>query len=436
MNRLRQLWLEVGSSFWFVPSLIVLASIGLALGLVALDGLLPASFVEAWPRVFGAGAAGSRGLLETIAGSMITVAGVVFSITLVALSLTSSQYSPRVLRNFMRSGVNQVVLGVFVGIFAYCLVVLRTIRAGDDSPFVPSLAVLGALLLGFVGIGVLVFFIHHIARSIQAVEILAVVHDETIRAVDRQYPDRLQPGDEDEPRVPGVAEAGRSWHPILGLHTGYVQRVDLDLLQSVAREGSSVVRMEVHVGEFAIEGMPLACWLGTRRPDETVVHAVRRAYTIGHQRTVQEDAAFGIRQLVDVGLKGLSPGINDTTTASMSVDYLTAILARLCTRRLATSAVTGDGQVCVLSSGPSFATLVEHAYDQIRHNAEGNVAVLERLLKGLENLAEQTRSAARRAVLLRHASAVAENIERTIEAPMDRQDLMRRSSRVIARLRG
>ena len=127
---LRHWWQEMRSSFWFVPTAIVVGAVALAAFLIQLDATIDFHFVDKWPLFFGAGADGARGLLSAVASSMITVAGVVFSITIVALSLTSSQYTSRVLRNFMRDTINQVVLGVFLGIFAYCLVVLRTIRGG------------------------------------------------------------------------------------------------------------------------------------------------------------------------------------------------------------------------------------------------------------------------------------------------------------------
>jgi uncharacterized membrane protein len=161
-------WQAKRSSFWFVPAVIVLDAVALATLLITLDANIDLHVVERWPLLFGAGADGARGLLTTVASSMITVAGVVFSITLVALTLTSSQYTSRVIRNFMRDRVNQVVLGVFVGIFAYCLVVLRTIRGGDEGGFVPTLAVLGGLILAFIGIAVLIYFIHYVSTSIQA----------------------------------------------------------------------------------------------------------------------------------------------------------------------------------------------------------------------------------------------------------------------------
>ena len=183
MNKLKQLWDNLRSSFWFVPSLILAFSIALAMTLVQVHSTASSQWLARWPRLFGASVKGSREILSTIAGSMMTVVGVTFSMTLVALVLASSQYTSRILRNFMGDRVTQVVLGVFSGIFAYCLIILRTIRSGDEGGFVPSLAVFFAMVLAMSGIGVLIFFIHHIAASIQASSIIATVADETITAV-------------------------------------------------------------------------------------------------------------------------------------------------------------------------------------------------------------------------------------------------------------
>lgn len=188
LSKLRHYWEQIRASFWLVPTVIVLGAVGLATGLIALAVGSDVDFEKQWPLLFGTGAAGSRGLLTAVASSMITVAGVVFSITIVALSLTSSQYTSRVLRNFMRDRMNQAVLGVFLGVFAYCLVVLRTIRDGEEGAFVPSLAVLGGLVLAFVGTAFLIYFIHHIAMSIQASTLIAAAAEETVAAVDRFFP--------------------------------------------------------------------------------------------------------------------------------------------------------------------------------------------------------------------------------------------------------
>lgn len=188
MHRLASLWLNLLGSLWFVPGVLVLAGVGAALLLVELHPLIDLDLAQDWPRLFGAGAEGARGMLSAIATSMITVAGVVFSVTIVALSLTASQYSPRVLRNFMSDRSTQVVLGAFVAVFAYCLIVLRTIRGGDEGGFVPSLAVLGGVFMAFVGIGLLIYFVHHVATAIQVDYILERIATDTREAIDRLYP--------------------------------------------------------------------------------------------------------------------------------------------------------------------------------------------------------------------------------------------------------
>lgn len=168
MSWLQALWIRLRSSLWFAPSLIVAASLVLAAALVEVQGSGSDELAEEWPRLLGASADGSREMLSAVATSMITVAGVVFSITVVALSLASSQYSPRILRHFMRDRTTQLVVGVFMGIFAYCLVVLRTIRGSDEFTFIPSIAVVGGMAYVLVAIGFLIYFIHHVANSIQA----------------------------------------------------------------------------------------------------------------------------------------------------------------------------------------------------------------------------------------------------------------------------
>jgi uncharacterized membrane protein len=400
----------------------VLGAVALAIVLVELSVVIDQAPLSRWPRLFGAGADGSRGLLTAVATSMITVAGVVFSITVVVLSLASSQYTSRVLRNFMSDRTNQTVLGVFVGIFAYCLVVLRTIRGGDEGAFVPSLAVLFGLLLAFVGIGVLIYFIHHIATAIQASQILATAADETLRAVDRLFPEEVAEAGVEE-GVPPLPAGQRRWHPVASGLVGYIQRIDAEALVAFARERQTVVRMECDVGAFVTEGTSLASVLGREPPDGPAVRSLQAVYVIGRQRTIDQDAAFGIRQIVDIALKALSPGIHDPTTAVMCLDYLTAILLRLSARRIAARARSEDGELRVLARGPTFAGLLGDAFDQIRESASGNAVVLERLLLSLESLTERNTAASRRSTLLQHVDAVTELLHRTIPAPADRTRL-------------
>ncbi|MFH0998492.1 MAG: DUF2254 domain-containing protein [Pseudomonadota bacterium] len=429
LTKLHHWWQEKRSSFWFVPAVMVLDAVVLATVLITVDAAVDLHVVERWPLVFGAGAAGARGLLMAVAGSMITVAGVVFSITLVALSLTSSQYTSRVIRNFMRDRVNQVVLGVFVGIFAYCLVVLRTIRGGDEGTFVPTLAVLGGLILAFVGIAFLIYFIHHISMSIQASSIIARAAQETIAAVDQLFPEEVGE-DEDGDDNLRASLANQPWFAVTVRKTGYIENIDINVLLEVARKLGTILQMECGIGEFVIEGAPLVSVINPDGLDEETVVELNAAYVISRQRTVETDAAFGIRQIVDIAMKALSPGINDTTTAVMCVDYLAAILVRLASRRIATSHRFDQGELRVLARGPRFESLLSEAFDQIRQNAIGNVAVISRMLSALQTIASLTADPSRRQALCERVDWIAELAERTIASPYDRTRFETRLERV------
>lgn len=431
MYKLKHLWGNLRASFWFVPSLIVAFSAVLAVGLIEADSSGRRNWMADWPRLFGAGAAGARGMLSTIAGSMMTVVGVTFSMTLVTLALASSQYTSRILRNFMRDRITQVVLGIFAGIFTYCLIVLRTIRGGDEGGFVPSLSVAFSVVLAIGGIGTLIFFIHHIASSIQASSIIASVAKETMVAVDRLFPEKLgQEPMDDEADLSLLPLPARNWQAVTAMRNGYLQSVDNAALLRLAREHKTIVRMDRGIGEFVVQNTPLASLALENPPDQEIVAALRSAYSIDRFRTVHQDCAFGIRQLVDMALRALSPGINDSTTAVMCVDYLTAILARLASQGTPSSHRYEDGELRVIAIGPTFASLVAESFDQIRGSAAGNVAIMLRMLGSLQTIASLTGSPSRRRVLREQVGCVAELAARTIESPHDRTQFGSRLARV------
>jgi uncharacterized membrane protein len=418
MNRFKQLWSDMRSSLWFLPSLIVAGSMALAMALIEVDYSVGGELLAKWPRLFGAGAAGARGMLSTIAGSMMSVVGVTFSMTLVALAMASSQYTSRILRNFMSSRATQVVLGIFAGIFTYSLIVLRTIRGGDEGAFVPNLAVFFGFVLAVGGVGVLIFFIHHVASSIQASNIIGVVAQQTTEAIDRLFPERLGHGpaeddDDPAPHLPSV----RKWCAISAKESAYIQSVDNEVLLRIARENKTLVRMEHAVGEFVVEDTPLVSLAVDGPPDEKVIDDLRCAFALSRYRTVHQDVGFGIRQIVDVALKALSPGINDTTTATTCVEYLTAVLARLAVRRIPSNYRHEEGELRVIAVGPSFESLLAESFDEIQSSSKGNLTVMLRMLEGLQTLAGLTTNPPHRRVLAEQADQITELAERTLESP-------------------
>ncbi len=437
MNKFKQLWSDVRSSLWFLPSLIVAASIALAIGLIELDSTASDRWLAQWPRLFGAGAEGSRGMMSTIAGSMMTVVGVTFSMILVVLALASSQYTSRILRNFMRSRVTQVVLGIFAGVFTYCLIVLRTIRSGDEGEFVPNLAVFFGFVLALGCVGALMFFINHMATSIQASNIIAWVAEDTIRAIDRLFPESLgqAPGEEDEDDTlcPLVEQ---KWHAVPASKSGYVQSVDDAAILGLTRDRKTIVRMERGIGEFVVQDTALALLALKDPPDQGTIIALQAAFSINRHRTLEQDAAFGIRQIVDIALKALSPGVNDVTTAVMCVDHLTAILSRLASRHIPSPHRYEDGELRVIAKGQSFKSLLGDSFDQIRGSAKGNVAILLQMLGAIQTIASRTAKPGRRLALREQVQWIAEVAERTIVYPHDRARIDGRLTRTREALEG
>lgn len=431
MNRFKKLWRTLRSSFWFMPAWIVLGSVAVAVVLINADYYGGTQWLNKWPLLFGAGAAGARGMMSTIAGSMMTVVGVTFSMILVVLAMASSQYTSRILRNFTRSRVTQAVLGIFAGIFTYCLIVLRTIRSGDEGAFVPSLAVFFGFVLALGGVGALVFFIHHIASSIEASNIIASIARETIAAIDRLFPEKLgQEPDENEDRDTQCLLAERNWIAVPAKDSGYIQSVNNAAILRLARDNKTIVRMEHGIGEFVVQGTKLVSLALEDPPDEPTIAALQSAFSISNHRTVEQDAAFGIRQIVDVALKALSPGINDTTTAVTCVDYLASILARVAPLQIPSSHRFEDGELRVIAKGPSFESLLAESFDQIRRSAKGDVVIMSRMLDALQLLASLTASPSRRRALRAQVRWIAELAGRTIESAHDRAVIDRHLSRV------
>lgn len=425
----RALWWRVRDSLWLIPALLVAIATLLAAGLVELDSLHSIDLARRWPRLFGAGADGSRGLLTAIATTMLTVAGTMFSITLAVLSLAASQYSPRVLRSFISDRPTQLVLGYFVAVFVYCLVVLRTIQGGDDG-FVPSLAVLTGIVLAFVAVAALVFFIHRLSSSIQPSAILERIGAGTAAAIANLFPGEMG-AEAAEEVVPEAFGAG-PWTAVAALRTGYVVSVENEALLAFARSQGRLLRMDLGVGDFAIAGQALASLQGGAPVGEKARAALDRCYAFDRQRSLEQDVAFGLQQIADVALRALSPGINDQTTAVMCIDRLTVLFAQLARRRIETPLRRDEEALRVIARGPSFAGLLQAVLPDLAENAAGRFPVLARLLDALERVGRETRHAERRAALRCQLQSMAECVRRTVAVPDARDALLARVARLSA----
>lgn len=401
----KQLWVQIHSSLWFVPGLIIASLMLLALGLVELDRHVAYVVQQRWPRLFMTEAEGARGLLSTIAGAMATIAGVTFSITMVALTLASAQYTSRVMRNFMRDKGTQAVLGIFVGIFLYCLLVLRTISE-QPEPFVPACAVLGSVVLSVVGSAAFIYFIHHMSATIQAAEMAQAITQETLHMIDRYFPDDDGAGGE---RRTGNAPDGLTWHSVPSQQWGTIQTVAEEQLRTWACQHDAIVRMEHKPGQFIGVGVTLVSVAMPLPPDGPMIDALNATHGVDAFRTLDQDPAFGIRQLVDMALKALSPGINDSTTAVTCLDHMGVILAH-CGRRDLNPRHRYDeqGHLRVLSRGIDFAHLAGLAFRQVAESAQGNTEVMLQILDTIARAGQACARSAERHALLHQAEVTGE----------------------------
>jgi uncharacterized membrane protein len=424
-------WDRVRSSFWFLPAVMAGAAMVLAFAGVALDEWVPQWLKLNWGWTFTGGAEGASSLLGAIAGSMITIAGVVFSMTLVALSLASSQLGPRLLRNLMRDTTTQMALGTFVATFLYCLLVLRTIRRVDEVAFVPHLSVTGAVLLAVVSVGVLIYFIHHVSVSIQVNEIVARVGTELIEGIDHLFPEHIGRG---APRTPtGPPDAGfldtfgREARPVGSTADGYLQFIDGDALMALATQEDAVFRLERRPGHYVVADRPLVfVWPGNRVTDQ-LVEDVNSAFSMGNQRTSGQDFEFAVDQLVEIAIRALSPGVNDPFTAITCVDRLGSALCRLAQKEMP-SPYRHDtkDQLRILTPVVTFSDVTDAAFNQIRQYGRSSAAVTIRLLETIAVIAGSVHRPEDCAALLRQAKMIARGARDGLLEDEDRQEVERR----------
>jgi uncharacterized membrane protein len=406
--KLSSLWDRLRASYWFVPTLMAIG----ALLLAYLSSLVDERIAEPSRRsgwIYSGGPEGARAVLGAIAGSLMTMASLVFSITIVALTLASQQFGPRLLRNFMRDIVTQTALGTFTATFLFCLIVLRTIRGTEDGSVVPHFSVTVGVVLAVASLAMLIYFIHHVSTSIQVTTVISGVSVELVAAVDRLFPTGA--GADRPSKLEGQAEPpdfDRDGEDLPSPGTGYLQIIDLDELVETACRHDVVIRLDARPGKFVAEGATLGRVHPAGRAGDDVAASLQRHIVIGDQRTLLQDVEFGVAQLVEVALRALSPGVNDPFTAISCIDQLAAALCR-CARAEWPPAEGFDQQGhlrLVAASRPTFEGILGAAFDQLRQTARGNTAVTMRLLEALALVGGCCRAEENRSTITRQAEMI------------------------------
>lgn len=424
--KLGKLWDSLHSSYWFVPTVMAILAIALAFGMLALDRAGYYGPIEKWGWIYTGGAEGARSVLSSVAGSVITVAGTVFSITIVALQLATSNFGPRLMRNFMQDIGNQIVLGTFIGTFIYCLLVLRTIRGeGDDyDRFVPQLAVTVGFLVAIVSIGVLIYFIDHASTIIQAAHVISEVGADLDDATDRLFPEKLgRSAPRSQQQVAAIpTDFDFVASPIKATSSGYLQIVDDKELMQLAYQHNLLLRLEYRPGEYIVKGSNLVMVYPGEDVNPKLTQQINNAFILGKERTEQQDVEFPINQLVEVALRAISPGINDPFTAIRCIDQLSAGLSRLAQREFPSPYRYDDNdKLRVIAKRVTFAQLTDAAFNQIRQYGKSDVAVTIRLLEAIATIASYTSAQQDRAALLRHAEMIEQDSFESISQEQDQR---------------
>jgi uncharacterized membrane protein len=428
------------TNLWVVPAILIVIAVVLFAITYSIDQTVAGGGLALPAWVNSGSADAGRQILTAIAAAIITVVGVVFSITIVALTLASTQFGPRMLRNFIRDFGTQATLGTFVATFLYSILSLVSISQQGGRDFVPHLSITVTFLLVVVDLGVLVYFIQHVATSIQLNQVIAGIAGDLIRAIDAQAAidarTRLRTIVQAGPSVPELA----SWldergAEVLAPKSGFLQVIDHELLIETASSARAVVRLAHRPGHFVVEGRPLArVWPTTSVA--AITRALERAHFIGPVRTLSQDMVLAIDQIVEIALRALSPAVNDTFTALACIDWLGAGLARI-SAGPTPERVHRDryGHVRLIEAGLAYERLVNGAFDKIRQAGRGMPAVTLRQLEALGRIVEFTRTAEQRRVLLRQADMLLRSSEESIPEPNDRLDVIARYEAVVAAIR-
>ncbi|HYK67729.1 MAG TPA: DUF2254 domain-containing protein [Streptosporangiaceae bacterium] len=426
---------KLRTNLWLVPAIeVAIAAIlfgcTYALDRAAYDGVfaVPGWAISGGPDV-------ARTVLTAIAAAVITVVGVVFSIVIVAMTLTSTQFGPRMLRNFIRDRGTQLTLGTFVATFVYAVLALGSVGQGSHGPFVPHISVTVTLALMLADLAVLIYFLHHIARQIQLPEVIASI------ARDLQQAIELQAGDSAE----GRADAAEASAMIAGLgggsgivaapRSGYLQYIEHGTLVGIATEANAVIHVLFRPGHFIVAGQQYASVWPAEAAD-VVVRELAAAHVTGPYRTLTQDVSFGVDQLVEICLRALSAAVNDTFTALTCIDWIGDSLCKVAGRWQPTRVYRDTtGAVRVITTEATWERLVQRACDKVRQSSAGMPAVMIRQLGALAKVVERTPAGRERQVLLDQADMIERLSGATVGEAADRADITRAYALVVTAAR-
>lgn len=437
-NVARHLWDRLETSFWFVPLVMAVVAVLLAYAMYWIDRQIPDAILQATPLIVSGTVAELRGFLVTMMTTSLATAGVVFTLLTLPLSTVAAQYGSRLLRVFQGDRITQIVLGMFVSTFIYCITALTLVPSADLLPAAPQITATVGFLLFLGTFASLILLIQHISTMLQAPNVAAAAAEELFEVVHEDIRAKIGGGTRQETcgEMPEslATEAG---HPIRVAASGYISYIDPEPILDLAREQNLVIRLLLKPGHFVSSGAVVAEVWPAGRVDEEAEREVRDAFNLGPQRTPTQDIEYAFNQLAEMAVRAMSPAINDPFTAMTCLDYMgegLAIFAR--ERDECPYILDRDGALRIIVEPVSFDQVLTAAFGMLRHASSNNAAVLLHILDVIERVGRETGSTAERELLARQVSLVqAETRAGTLIAE-DRQAIDRRCATLGTRLRG
>ena len=428
MKKLQYILEELNASFWFIPILMLLITIGSAIGLIYLDSRIQFSHVGALRYLLPASIDSARSILTIIAGAMIGVAGTVFSITLVVLTLASSQLGSRLVRNFMYDRLNQVVLGTYSSSFVYCLIILSSLKDNESFHFIPAISVLVALALAIAGIILLIVFIHHVSMSIQSDNVISDISETMSKSIRKLFPDEI--GHEEKNATPDINSLKQEYtfkQEIRCNKSGYLQSIDGQGLMNIAETNDCIIIVQQRPGDFLVQDMALCEVLCNEECGKEMHEQIQDDFIIGKVRTPLQDSEFLIHQMVEIAARALSPGVNDPYTAIACIDNLTSVMCYLAGVEFP-SPYRYDMQdkLRVIAGNHTFSGMLNVAFNQLRQYAERNPSVMIRLMEATHTISTFSRNKNQQDLIIRHANMIMKAAEKTFSEHRDLEDIKER----------
>ena len=435
MKKLLFFWKELIATFWFLPVLILCFAVVLSIALVYLDSIITIPH-EGWVRFFLVNSSDSaRSILSTISGGMIGVAGTVFSVTLVALTLASSQFGPRLIKNFMYVRLNQVVLGSYVSTYLYSLLVLNAIRDSDGYSFIPSISILVVIIAAVGNIVLLIIFIHRIAVSIQADKVISDISDFIAKQVETLFPEKMGKEIKNAKKNIDNSVEISSYENRVSVKSpksGYLQYTDSESLIEVVAKNNSLFELYHRPGSFLVKGGEIGLLHTDIEWKEESLTQLLDQFVIGKTKTAQQDLEYSIHQMVEIAARALSPGINDPFTAIACIDNLTSTMCYLAEAKFPSKyRFDKEGNLRIIADVLEFEGVLDAAFNQIRQFSSGSPAVIIRMMEALKTISGFTNKEIHKKAVIKHAEMVLTLGKETIKEQNDLDDLTRRAEAIL-----